>query len=222
MRINALMLAAIVVTAGLGPPSAAHAARADKDCADFPSQRAAQLFFLNNNPAADPHRLDADGDGVVCESNGAPYYYGSDPTPGGDNTPAPPPKKVVTRIVKVLNGQLIKIREGKKAPAVVHLVGINVPKTGCEFKSAKQDLRSWVKPGMKVQVQTDKKAANRDPQGRLSRYLIRVNGNFDIGGSQVFRGYADVDRSIRFEDKTRYARWESKAVAQLKGYHATC
>ncbi|KFZ83348.1 excalibur calcium-binding protein [Amycolatopsis sp. MJM2582] len=38
----------------------------DKDCADFPSQAAAQAE-LKKNPR-DPHRLDADHDGYACES----------------------------------------------------------------------------------------------------------------------------------------------------------
>ncbi len=47
----------------------------DKDCADFPSQRAAQIFFLKHGgPSRDPHRLDGDNDGVACEDNPCPCY----------------------------------------------------------------------------------------------------------------------------------------------------
>ena len=50
-------------------------ARRDKDCSDFPSQRAAQIFFLKHGgPRYDPDRLDADHDGIACEDNPAPYY----------------------------------------------------------------------------------------------------------------------------------------------------
>lgn len=43
---------------------------ADKDCADFSSQAAAQAFFTTNGgPAVDPHRLDRDKDGIACESH---------------------------------------------------------------------------------------------------------------------------------------------------------
>jgi hypothetical protein len=52
-------------------------ARSDKDCADFPSQRAAQIFFIKHGgPRYDPDRLDGDDDGIACEDNPAPYYYG--------------------------------------------------------------------------------------------------------------------------------------------------
>jgi hypothetical protein len=41
------------------------------NCSDFPSQAAAQAE-LRRNPS-DPSRLDADDDGVACESNRAPF-----------------------------------------------------------------------------------------------------------------------------------------------------
>jgi hypothetical protein len=58
-------------------PTAASAQRRDMDCADFSSQRAAQIFFLKHGgPRYDPDRLDADHDGIACEDNPAPYFYG--------------------------------------------------------------------------------------------------------------------------------------------------
>ena len=38
----------------------------DKDCGDFSSRAQAQAFFRTQG-AGDPHRLDADSDGVTCE-----------------------------------------------------------------------------------------------------------------------------------------------------------
>jgi Excalibur calcium-binding domain len=68
-----IVLAAV---ASLALPSFA-AGRGDKDCSDFPSQRAAQIFFLKHGgPRYDPDRLDADHDGIACEDNPAPYYFG--------------------------------------------------------------------------------------------------------------------------------------------------
>ncbi len=41
----------------------------DRDCSDFETQAEAQQFFLAaGGPQRDPHRLDADHDGVACES----------------------------------------------------------------------------------------------------------------------------------------------------------
>ncbi|KGX91624.1 thermonuclease [Pontibacillus halophilus JSM 076056 = DSM 19796] len=41
----------------------------DRDCSHFSTQEEAQQFFLNDGgPTNDPHRLDGEGDGIVCES----------------------------------------------------------------------------------------------------------------------------------------------------------
>lgn len=60
--------ALLVVVAGF-LVAAQPAAAADKDCSDFGSWRAAQKFYKKHGgPRYDPHRLDADHDGVACES----------------------------------------------------------------------------------------------------------------------------------------------------------
>lgn len=62
-----LTTAAIVVAALTVP--AVPAMAADKDCSDFRSWRAAQNFYKSHGgPRRDPHRLDADHDGIACES----------------------------------------------------------------------------------------------------------------------------------------------------------
>lgn len=49
--------------------AAAPATAADKDCSDFSTWRAAQKFYKRHGgPQRDPHRLDADRDGIACES----------------------------------------------------------------------------------------------------------------------------------------------------------
>ncbi len=41
----------------------------DRNCPDFSTQKEAQAFFESNGgPARDPHKLDRDKDGVVCET----------------------------------------------------------------------------------------------------------------------------------------------------------
>jgi Excalibur calcium-binding domain len=57
------------------PAYQASARAADRDCGDFATQRKAQIFFLRHGgPRRDPHRLDADNDGVACEANPCPCY----------------------------------------------------------------------------------------------------------------------------------------------------
>jgi hypothetical protein len=58
-------------------PTTASAQRRDMDCANFSSQKSAQIFFLKHGgPRYDPDRLDGDHDGIACEDNPAPYFYG--------------------------------------------------------------------------------------------------------------------------------------------------
>lgn len=75
---GAYFLAALLAVAAFlacAIPSPARAS--DKDCSDFRTQRAAQIFFLEHGgPRRDPDRLDADHDGVACEDNPCPCYYG--------------------------------------------------------------------------------------------------------------------------------------------------
>jgi hypothetical protein len=63
-RLPMVALAAIAAVA----LTAAPAAGADKDCSDFSTWRQAQNFYKKNGgPRYDPHRLDADHDGIACE-----------------------------------------------------------------------------------------------------------------------------------------------------------
>lgn len=58
-------------TAAQGAPTSAQPSLArfyDRDCSDFATQAQAQRFYKRHNPRRDPHRLDADRDGIACES----------------------------------------------------------------------------------------------------------------------------------------------------------
>jgi hypothetical protein len=75
-RILAAAAAAALIALVIVLPTAAPAQRRDMDCADFSSQKSAQIFFLKHGgPRYDPDRLDADHDGIACEDNPAPYLY---------------------------------------------------------------------------------------------------------------------------------------------------
>jgi Excalibur calcium-binding domain len=77
--------AAAHASAGAAAPPTAHTA--DLDCADFPTQAAAQDYFLSlGGPASDPDGLDGDGDGIACESNPCPCNYSTTPSGGSPGT----------------------------------------------------------------------------------------------------------------------------------------
>ena len=63
-RISLVTLATAIALALAAAPASA----ADKDCSDFNSWRQAQNFYKKHGgPRYDPHRLDADRDGIACE-----------------------------------------------------------------------------------------------------------------------------------------------------------
>ena len=61
--IACIAVASIAIGALAQPASAFR----DRDCSDFRSHAQAQRFFEKHNPRLDPHRLDADNDGIACE-----------------------------------------------------------------------------------------------------------------------------------------------------------
>jgi Excalibur calcium-binding domain len=70
-----LLVAASAFAALLFAALPSSAIAKDKDCKDFRTQRAAQIFFLKHGgPRHDPDRLDGDNDGVACEDNPCPCY----------------------------------------------------------------------------------------------------------------------------------------------------
>ncbi len=72
-------VAAGVLACGAALPFAGSAfAQGDRDCANFAAQPEAQAFFESQGDN-DPHRLDADNDGIACENR-----------PSGSGTPSPP------------------------------------------------------------------------------------------------------------------------------------
>lgn len=64
-KFAAVAAVTVVALAFTAPPVSA----ADKDCSDFKTWRQAQNFYKRHGgPQSDPHRLDADHDGIACES----------------------------------------------------------------------------------------------------------------------------------------------------------
>lgn len=95
MKPLGLALLAIAMVAAMQSPESASA---DYDCGDFSTQAEAQEYLL----PGDPDGLDADSDGIACESNPCPCTTSSAGSgAGGDAEPASPPpyhlKKSVAR-----------------------------------------------------------------------------------------------------------------------------
>jgi endonuclease YncB( thermonuclease family) len=114
---------------------------ADRDCADFGTQREAQQYFESiGGPGSDPDRLDGDGDGRACDTLPCPCGSGGPrPRPQPQPRPAPRPREkpdarqtIKARIIDVIDGDTIKVRplEAARRPAyTVRLIGIDAPET---------------------------------------------------------------------------------------------
>jgi hypothetical protein len=83
MRLLLLLACGVGVILGLSL-APEHALATDYNCSDFATQAAAQSFFLaNGGPSSDPYGLDADHDGIACESNPCPCSTGTGGGGGG-------------------------------------------------------------------------------------------------------------------------------------------
>jgi endonuclease YncB( thermonuclease family) len=185
---------AVALTA-TGTLSASPAYAADKDCGDFASQKAAQIFFLKNGgPTKDPHRLDYDSDGIACESNPAPTYYGLT-LPGGTATATQPKTiKQRARVTKVVDGDTIDVRLGNGKKRRVRMIGIDTPEVygglECGGKNASASMRRLTPVGTRVVLVSDPTQDRVDRYGRILRYVMKSGR--DMNRIQVARGWATV------------------------------
>lgn len=216
---------ALSLAAGtLAASSPAHAA--DKDCADFTSQKAAQIFFLEQGgPSSDPHRLDADGDGVVCESNPAPYYYGLT-LPDGSSTAKPKAVKQRARVTKVVDGDTIKVRLANGRRRTVRLIGIDTPEVHgtveCGGRKASRSMRRLTPRGTRVVLVSDPTQDRVDRYGRLLRYVMKSGR--DMNRAQVNRGWANVYvyDSTPFKRVSGYRKSQRAAKSAPRGVWRVC
>ncbi|WP_067432847.1 thermonuclease family protein [Nocardioides jensenii] len=190
-------LLALALVAGALSLAAPSYALGDLDCSDFSTQRAAQTFFENHNPAADPHRLDgSDNDGRACES--LPCPCGSTGS-GETGTTKPKPKAVIrqlARITKVIDGDTVKVRLGNGRRRTVRFIGINTPEVyggvQCGGPAASRSLKKLLPVGTKVRLRSDPTQAYADRYGRDLRYVVKASSGADMNRVQVRRGFAKV------------------------------
>src|SRR5690349_6292485 len=100
--------AALALTVGLFALPGGSARARDYDCSDFANQAEAQRHLL----PGDPYGLDADGDGVACES--LPCPCSSAAGGGGDGAPMPPAvprgRRLEARVIRAVDGDTLDVR----------------------------------------------------------------------------------------------------------------
>lgn len=207
------VITAVMTLVVLGLPSATPAA--DKDCADFPNQAAAQTFFENHGgPASDPHNLDGDGDGKVCESLQCPC---KEPSGGGGGKPKPEK----ARVRSIIDGDTIKVRRHGKTKTV-RLIGIDTPERGkCAYSNATNALRRQLTRGELIKMIRDPSQPNRDRYNRLLRYV--QDGSVDANRRQVRIGWAKVFVvGSGFKRESKYRTSQAAAKRDNKGVWGRC
>lgn len=246
-----LVLALALTLAGTASFTASRAGAAgDMDCGDFATQAAAQAFFVAAGPG-DPHALDHDGDGIACESNPCPCttsvapLVGTTPSPTPSTTPTPSPTPSPTpgvdpdgsgssgperrdraRVVRVTDGDTLKVRLADGTQEYVRVIGIDTPEVHgrreCGGAEASRSMRRLAPVGSRVVLVSDPTQADRDRYGRMLRYVHRRGK--DVGRAQVAAGRATVYvyRSDPFRRTASYERAERRAVAQGRGSWGTC
>ena len=221
------LLAGVLSVLGTAPAQAY-----DRDCSSFVSQRAAQLFFLaNGGPGHDPHALDADSDGIACETNPCPCLF--ETSTGAGTEPATGPKREpvleqAARVTKVTDGDTVEVRLATGARRDVRLVGIDTPevfgRVQCGGPEASDSLRRILPVGTKVTLYSDPSQDLKDRYGRLLRYVHKNATGKDVNRQQVYLGHAKVYvyNHNPFKRVTGYKKAATMAKAGGRGIWGMC
>jgi endonuclease YncB( thermonuclease family) len=208
-------------------PSPAQAA--DKDCGDFATQKAAQIFFLNHGgPSSDPHGLDGEGDGVVCESNPCTCYYGTQLPGGQPSTGGGKTLRQNAKVIKVIDGDTIDVRLANGYKRRVRLIGIDTPEVyggvECGGRRASRSAKRLLPRGTRVTLVSDPTQDRKDRYNRILRCVIRNKGAKDINRAQIWRGMATVYvyDNTPFKRTANYRKAQRSAKANNRGIWGTC
>ena len=226
-------LLGLVATMLVSFSAPAGAASLDRDCGDFPSQAAAQNFFLaNGGPQNDPHRLDDEGDGIACESNPCPCIGRGNPggqtngtTNNQNNNPGPSIYRETGNVTKVVDGDTLKVRIRGGRVVSVRMLGINTPERGrCGDDEATDNLKRLAPVGATVDLVSDPSQAAKDRYGRLLRYVSKRGGFKDLSYRQAYNGYT---KRYVFGGKPvardgKYVRAITQARKNDRGLWSTC
>ncbi len=129
---------------------------------------------------------------------------------------ARPPELVPATVTRVIDGRTLEA-EVRGGAAVIRYIGIGAPGIGSEYSGLVLDLnRQWV-DGREVMLEKD--ASDRDPEGRLLRYVY-VDGAM-VNAALIAAGFAwaeDSGPNHRYSEG--FAQLEATARAERRGLWA--
>lgn len=230
-----LLLLTVALGAVLGFPSPAAATHAgDLDCPDFANQGAAQAHLAAH--AGDPDGLDANADGRACEALPCPCDSASvvPHAAAPPVKPAPPPVATSSdraRVVRVVDGDTLKVRLSTGRTARVRLIGVDTPEAArpgrrgecgsAEASARMKKLAFRGRVGRTVTLKSDPSQERVDRFGRLLRYVGA--GGVDVGRSLVSAGWAKTYVYERdFLRVASYRRAQASAKTAGRGAWRTC
>lgn len=204
--VRALLAVAALLVAGL--VAAPANAVADKDCGDFATQAKAQSFFLDHGgPQSDPHQLDADGDGIACESNPCPCST-SQGGGGGDDGDKPQVKRQKAKVIRVVDGDTVRVNLRPGPKVTVRLIGIDTPEVyggvECGGEAASKKTGKILPKRTLVRLVSDPTQDLKDKYDRLLRYVSKRT--------------LDVNRRLVRSGNARVYVYDNKPFQRVKSY----
>lgn len=227
IRFVHLILALTVALTGLLGFTSTAAQAVDKDCGDFATQKAAQRFFINHGgPQRDPHRLDAEGDGVACESNPCPCSTAQGGGGGDDGGGNNGPKRNAARVIRVIDGDTaeVKIIGGRRVD--VRFLGIDTPEVfggeECGGPQASRALKKRLPRGTRVVLISDPSQDNKDRYDRLLRYVEKKGRDQAQGMIAAGKGKVYVYNNDPFKRVKAYRGAQKRAQDADRGIWGSC
>ena len=246
-----VILAALAVSVAAVGAGHASAREADRDCNEFSNQAAAQAFFVEHGGSASDNfdDLDADHDGVACESDPCPCSTGSPapvpaptpapvipaPVPAPEPVPAPAPETGVPAgdrlpviVVRDVDGDTVYVRYADGTEGYVRLIGIDTPedvKPGtpveCGARAAASSMRTMAE-GRRAELVTDPTQDRFDRYGRLLAYLYVGGRNLDKVQLRDGWAYTYVYEENRFQLYGGFRRAQEAAETERAGVWGKC
>jgi micrococcal nuclease len=132
---------------------------------------------------------------------------------------APSPSEAT--VVRVVDGDTIRVRLATGAEEAVRYIGIDTPERGdCFFQEATDENARLIE-GKRVRLERD--VSERDRFGRLLAYVYRAEDDLFVNGELVRSGFADAKR---YDPDTRLAstleRLEEDARRLVRGLWGRC
>jgi endonuclease YncB( thermonuclease family) len=231
-RLPLAALAAILAAAAAAALLTGGSAAADRDCSDFSTQAEAQRYFVSHggSPSNDFDRLDADHDGIACESLPCPCSTEQGGSAGGGGKPVPRSRRLAARVMRAVDGDTLtaRLKKGRRI-LDVRLIGIDSPETHrpdtpvqCGGRKASRSMH-LLADGRGVTLVTDPSQDRFDRYGRLLAYATRRDG-LDLNLAQVRRGWAHVYvyEGRPFRRLSRYRRAQRSARSARRGVWSLC